>query len=488
MGVKRGPKPPAVMEPLVWSTRAKGVKHFELFCRRYLVVPKGKGAGKAFKPRGWQLDMLAGVFECVRGAHTNVFVLPRGNGKSGLIAAVVLHHLFTWGEGARVLVAAQNEGAAQRLLNTAKRMIELNPDLSERAQVYKDRIYVPGRDSTFIAVASELNAIEGEDLSLAVIDEVGQTMRDVFESALLSTGKRERTKMVCIGTPSTPSMRDKSPLLDLVQAARGGDESIRLVEFGAPEDADIKDPAVWEASNPAYGDWLTDKTFRDALPPKTSEAEFRRARLGQWITQTGESFIPAKDWGECGRKGVKIPPGTPVVLSLDGSRRWDATVIMIASIGKTPHLELGGFWWNESKDPDYQVNHEQVEERFRELSRTYAVREIIADPAYWSRSLQILDREGYRVGEFPQNGSRMPKAAAEYRAAVLGHEVTHEDNPTVNKHMLAAQQIEGKYGIKIAKPSKSSHIDCCIASIMAYNRAFWLGGGKKKKKTRSYKR
>ena len=406
-GMKAGPKAAANPEPLDWRTRSKGVDHFRLFCKRYLKVPKGKGAGKAFAPRDWQLDMVRGLLE--GDAHTSVWVLPRGNGKSGLVAALALHHLFTFGEGARVLVVAQNDASARRLLATARRMVELSEDLSERAKVYKDRIVVPGTDSEFLAVASEQSAVEGEDLTLAIVDEIGFIEREVFEAAMLSTGKREGSKLVAIGTPSTPRMRDRSPLWELVVAGRAGDPSVSLVEYGAPDECSVDDEDAWRVANPALDDWLKREDVRAMAPPKTREAEFRRARLGQWVAQSGESYMPAEAWRKCARKGVAIPPKTPVVLALDGSQRWDATVLVMASVSPVPHLQVAGYWFGEH-DPNYEVSHAEVEARVLELASVYNVREVTADPFLWQRTLQELDDEGLRVTKFSQS-----------RAACLQH-------------------------------------------------------------------
>jgi len=488
--VKTGPKPDAVMSPLPRrSARKHTAEDFRLFAKRYLVVPRGAGAGKKLAVRPWQLAMISGAYPNdpneTPPSKFNVFVLPRGNGKSGIIAAVALWHVFSFGEGARVLIVAQNDRSATRLLRTAARMVELSPELSERAQVYKDRIEYPATDSAIVAVASEQTAIEGEDVTLGVVDEIGFTSRDVYEAVTYSM-KRPGARLIAIGTPSTPKWVDRSPLNDLVLAARSGDETINLVEYGAPDDADITDPEVWESANPALGDLLDPDDVKAMLPPKTREAEFRRARLGQWVQQSGESYMPAKVWQERGRD-VKIPPGTPVVLALDGSQRWDATVLTMASVSPVPHIEVAG-WWHGDGDPDYEVSHAEVEERIRELTATYRVRELTADPFLWQRTLQVLEDEGLNVTQFPQHGTRMPRALAEFRAAALDGKLTHGNDTRLNRHMLAAQLVEGGHGLKLAKASKREHIDGAVSGILAYNRAFWLGSKRHQKKTRSFKK
>ena len=467
------------------NARKNSVEDFKLFARRYLVVPRGAGAGKKLVVRDWQLEMLSGTF-CDDFKKFSIYVLPRGNGKSGLIAAVALWHLMSWGDGARVLVVAQNDSSAKSLLRTAARMVELSPELSERLKVTKDQISYPQTDSVFLAVASEQSAVEGEDITLGIVDQIGFIEREVYEAVTYSM-KREGARIIGIGTPSTPRFKDRAPLWDLVTAGRAGDEDIHLVEYGAPMTADITDPAVWQRANPGLGDLLAVDDVRAMLPPKTREIEFRRARLAQWVTQSGESFMPDKAWQKCARPGVKIPPGTPVVLSLDGSQRWDATVLMMTSVSPVPHQQVLGWWFGDG-NADYEVSHIEVEEKIRRARETYRVRELTADPFLWQRTLQVLEDEGLNVTTFPQHGTRMPRALAEYRAAALSGKLTHSDDVRLNKHMITAQLVEGGHGLKLAKPSKSEHIDGAIAATMGYSRAFWLGSKKMNKKTRSFQR
>ena len=459
--------------------------HFRLFCSRFLKVPKGVGAKTPLKLRPWQVEAVRPYFE--GGSKIHLLVIPRGNGKSLLIAALALYRLFYGGEGARVMIVAQNESAAYRLLKTAQRMVELDEELSARIHTYKDRLEYRHTDSTVVAVASEQSSLEGSDATDFIIDELGFTARDVYESALLSL-KRPGSKMIGIGTPSTPRMRDKSPFFDLVQSARAGDPDVSLVEYSAPEDTAVDDWEAIKAVNPAWGDFLDPALVRAQAPPKTSEAEWRRARMGIWVTQTGESFMPGESWQLQARKGVSIPKGSPVVLALDGSHRWDASALVLASVSAVPHLEVAGWWANDARDPDFEVSHAEIEKRVLEVAADYKLREFTADPWGWSRSLQVLEDEGVKVTQFPQSGSRMPKALQEFRSAALDGKVTHADDPRLNKHLLAAQTVEGGHGIKLAKPGATTHIDGAVAATMAYSRAFWLGSKRHKKRTKGYKR
>lgn len=488
-GTKAGPKAQAVLSPIYWRDDLEGVDSLAWFAEEYLTVPRGKGAGGPMTLRKWQRKMAAGFYrpECSLG----VWVLPRGQGKSGIAAAVALHRLFMPGRlGTRIAIVAQDERSARRLLHSAVRMIELNPSLSSRAVVYRDRVYIPANDAELVALPAEAHRVEGSDLDLAILDEIGFMPRATFEAAVLSVGKVDGGKVLCIGTPSPAKFREISPLWDLVTRGRANerDRTMSLVEFGAPQSLNILEPRTWAIANPALGDWLTVDAIKAQAPPTTREIEFRRARLGQWLEQSSEPAFPPEAWARCARPGVKIPRGARVVLALDGSVSGDSTAVLIGSVSKTPHFQIGGLWEPHESDDRSEVNHLEVEEKIMELAERYNVVELTADPFRWQRTLQVLEEQGLTVSKFPQTSQRLTPATNDLRAAVNNGLLTHADQPKLNSHALRASVEETTRGLKLAKPSKNQKIDLAACLVMCYSRCSWLAGKNKKRRVRTYRK
>lgn len=481
-GTKAGPKGQADTSPLPWRGDLDGVESLAWFALQYLTVPRGKGAGEPMFIRPWQKDMAATLY-CSETSLA-VWVIPRGNGKSGISAAIGLHHIFNpANHGFRAAVVAQDERSAIRLLRSAARMIELNPELSGRATVYRDRIVIPGTDSELIALPAEAHRVEGSDLDLAILDEIGFMPKDTFEAAVFSVGKTEGGKVLGIGTPSPAKFRDSSPLWDLVVKGRSSpnDKSMRLVEFGAPANLPINHPDTIAMANPAYGDWLSWQSVSAQLPPISRELEFRRARLGQWVEGSSEPAFTPEAWGRQARPGVRIPKGARVVLSLDGSVNGDSTAIVVGSISTKPHYQIGGLWEPSEEAPDYEVSHLEVEERIIELAGYFNVIEVVADPFRWQRSLQVLEEAGLPVSSFPQTAARLTPATNDLRASVQNGGITHSDEQAFNKHVLRASVEESARGLKLAKPTRSQKIDLAACLIMAHSRCTWLGSKKNKR-------
>jgi phage terminase large subunit-like protein len=156
-----GPKPAADLSALPFRSRKTGAERFAAWVAKYLVVPKGKGANKPMRIRAWQVDMLRPFLDPDPRPVVGAIMGPRGLGKTGIFAALGLYELFNGPDGNEIPIVAVDERMAGRLLRPAVQMVEMNPDLASRAQVYRDRIEVPGKRSTLTALPAEAKRIEG---------------------------------------------------------------------------------------------------------------------------------------------------------------------------------------------------------------------------------------------------------------------------------------------------------------------------------------
>ncbi|TLP75614.1 terminase [Nesterenkonia sphaerica] len=478
-----GPKGRRDESPLPWKPRSQGADQFALFCKKYVKTPKGAGARKPFEVRDWQRQLVASLLE--DRPKIALWVIARGNGKSTLVAALALHHVIMSGiEGARAVIVAQDERSAGRLLATAARMVELDDELSSRCRVFRDRIEYAPTNSVIVALPGEAHRIEGEDASLAIADELGVMRREAYEALLHSTGKRAESQLLAIGTPSPPSWREASPMLDLVLEGRANDaEDFKLVEFGG----DIAHPVdcrhCWAAANPGLGDLVSEDHMRAALPPRSRESEFRRARLAQWVEHDDSSFLPQGLW-ESANTGELIEDGTEVIVSLDGSYSGDATALLVATVSKTPHVDKVDLWEPPDGQEEYRIPIHEVEDAIRAACRRWKVIEVVCDPFRFARSMQILESEGIPIVEFNQSPSRLTPATRDTLESILAGELTHSGDPDLARHVTNATVIEEARGIRLAKEKRGSkrRIDLAACLIMAHSRATWRASRKKKRR------
>lgn len=73
------------------------------------------------------------------------------------------------------------------------------------------------------------------------------------------------------------------------------------------------------------------------------------------------------------------------------------------SCDEIPHVEVGACWERPADAPGWTVPIADVEAKLRDICGQYYVREIVADPFRWARSLEELREEGLPVEEYSQS-------------------------------------------------------------------------------------
>lgn len=488
--MRAGPKGRRDPSPLPFESALTGAERFAEWCAQFALVPKGTGARGPLLLRPWQVELVGSVLDPVPRPRTAGWMLARGQGKSTMCAALGLYELLEGGEGATVVVAAVDERQAGIVFGQARRMVELNEELSTRVAIYKDRLVVPDRGASFAVLPATPKALEGLDFTLAILDEIGVIHRDTYEAVTLAQGKRETSTLIGIGTPG-PDPHD-SVLLDLRNYAADHPDDTSFVwrEYSAAgfEDHPVDCRHCWELANPALGDFLHEDALVALLPPKTREATYRRARLCQFAHHTAASFLPPGTWDPLGT-GVGVADGDQVVLALDGSFNSDSTALLVATVDVHPHFDVVGLWEAPEDDDAWRVPMLEVEDAVRAAAKRWKVIEVVADPFRWNRSLQVLASDGLPVVEFPHSPARLTAATADLYRAVIDGEVSHSGDPRLARHMEAATVIEDQRGARLAKERREStrRIDLAACAVMAHSRATWRANNRPRKKARSFK-
>jgi phage terminase large subunit-like protein len=474
--VRTGPKFAEDLSPLP----LRGSKRRELavarFASDYVRVPRGHGVRKPLRLRPWQRDLIAATWDQKPRPRLAGWLLPRGQGKTTLVATLALYELLAGEDGAQVVAVATDERQAGLVHRQASRMVELHPELEARILPYADRLEVPIRGATFQVLPAVPKRLEGLDYTLAIVDEAGRVDQEVYEVVALATGKQKASMVLAIGTPGPELENTVLGRLRTHATDFPDDPSLVWREHSAAgfEDHPADCRHCWELSNPALGDFLAVDGLEACLPPKMREASFRRARLCQLTDQLEDAWLPPSAWVACADPAGVITDGAEVVLAFDGSFNGDTTVLVVATVDQRPHLDLVELW----EPGGGQVPVVDVEQAIRQACRRWRVLEIAADPFRWARSLQLLDGEGLPVLEYPQSPGRMTPATARFYEAVINRALTHSGDSRLARHVGNAVLREDARGSRLAKERRDSprRIDAAVAAVMAHDRAAALAG------------
>ncbi|MGG5172680.1 terminase large subunit domain-containing protein [Pseudarthrobacter sp. J1738] len=482
-----GPKRAITADPLDFRGWPKDrAKRRERFIKDFLVVPRGHGAGKPVALRAFQQELIRGAF--APGVRTALVSLPRGNGKTAFAAMLGLAELFVGPPSAEVLVVASDQRQAMITFKLAKRMVELNPELADRVQVYQDRLYVPENDASLIPLPAEYGALQGYDPSLLVVDELHVVTEAVWEAATTAAGKREESLTLAI---STPAASEDSIMWTLVKHGRSEtDPQFYFKEYCAPDDCDLEDRDAWRTANPALAckDPFLAEDALDAVRKTIREPVFRQLRLGQWVTGV-DSWLPFGVWEANADPARIVAPGERIVMGFDGSASGDSTALVGCTI-ENPHLFIIGLWENPG-DPRWRVPRSEVDQTIADAFDRYDVAELAADPWGWRSELEGWSkRHGEkRILEWnTAHAQRMAPATDRMFQAVAMNTVSHDGNEDLAKHIAHCVAKSTALGDLVSKDKRNSprKIDAAVAAIVALDRAAWHQTNTKRRRVASF--
>lgn len=483
--MRAGPKGAITAPPLDFSHYPTNrAKRREKFITDFLITPRGHGANEPFKLRAFQKDIIRGSF--APKIRTALISIPRANGKTMLAAALGLAEMFAGPASAEVLVVASDQRQANITLRYAKRMVELNPVLSERMQVYSDRLYLPENDATLLPLPAEPGALHGHDPSLMVVDELHVVTEDVWEAVTSVAGKRPQSLTLAI---STPASSPDSVMWRLVEHGRAGaDESFYFREYSAPAGCEVDDRQAWRTANPALAcrDPFLSEDGLESVLKTIREPVFRQLRLGQWVTGV-ESWLPWGAWEQC-KSPRSVGPGERVVLAFDGSASGDSTALVGATMDG--HVWLEGIWENPG-DPRWRVPREKVTAAVDCAFDRYQVVELACDPWGWRSEIEAwASRYGEdRVVEWNTAAAvRMAPATDRLYQAVVTKAVTHDGDERLAAHIAHCVAKPTPMGDLVSKDKRGSprKIDAAVAAIVAYDRAAWHATKTTRRRTISF--
>ena len=445
------------------------------FAENYCTVTKGFKAGGMLEFTDWQKWLLRCLYERNpkdgnRLRYRRALIsLPRKNGKSLLGSSIALYSLFAGEPGAEVYSAAGDRQQARIVFGETKQQILNNPLLAAECKVYRDAIEVPLFGSVYRVLSSDGKLAQGLNPSTVIFDEIHvQPNSELYDALSLGSGNRLEPLIIGITTPGFDLDSLCGQMYQYgkqVAAGEVDDPTFGFWCWEADADCSIFDEAQWQKANPNLAEGLLDPRDMESAAKQTSEAAFRRFRLGQWV-RAQESWLPVGAWEQC-TGTERLIPGEPTWVGVDMALKHDS--IGIVAVQKQGDLLVTGA---HIIHPDSQnVDVAAVESYLRELHMTYQLKEVAFDPAYFQRSAEILHDDGLPMVEFPQSANRMVPACGQAYELIVSRRVRHDGSPTFTDQVLSAAQRMTDNGWRLSKGKSRRKIDACIALVMALDRA-----------------
>lgn len=225
------------------------------FVHRYCVVPEGKLIGQPIRLMPFQERFLKEIYDNPHGTHTAVLSIARKNGKTALIACILLVHLAgpEAVQNSQIVSGAMSKEQAAVVFNLAVKMVNLSPELSERIKIFPSgkRLLGLSKNVEYRALAAEGKTAHGLSPVLAILDELGQVKGPTspfVEAIETAQGAYDDPLKIIISTQAPTDLDMLSQIID-------APDDPRIVKhvYAANSDMPLDDPAGWKAANPALG-------------------------------------------------------------------------------------------------------------------------------------------------------------------------------------------------------------------------------------------
>lgn len=474
------------------------------FIEKHCLTPDGAQVGKPMRLAEFQKQFIREVYDNPAGTRRAILSVSRKNGKSGLIAGLMLVHLVgpEAKQNSQLVSGAMSRDQAALVFNLAAKMVQLSPKLSSIVRIVpsgKRLIGLP-LNTEYRALAADGKTAHGLSPVLAILDEIGQVrgpQSDFIDAITTSQGAHDAPLLIAISTQAANDADLLSQWIDDAKASQ--DPRIVCHVYEAPKGCDLLDLQAWKAANPALGlfrsldDLKEQMTQARRMPSMENSA--RNLLLNQRVS-TVSAFISPGVWQSCA--GQVLPFGdAPVYCGLDLSARCDLTaLVIIGKIAGVWHV-VPHFWtpeqgladrakrdrapydaWHRQgylhSTPGATVDYEYVAQDIATLLGELNVQAI----AYDRWRIDLMKKEFDKIGcdlplvNWGQGFRDMAPALDALEAELLNARVAHGGHPVLG--MCAANAIVIKDpagGRKLDKGKATGRIDGLQAMAQAFGVA-----------------
>lgn len=470
------------------------------FIEKHCVTPDGAHVGMSMVLADFQKDFIRSVYDNPDGTRRAILSVSRKNGKTGLIAGLLLAHLVgpEAKQNSQIVSGAMSRDQAALVFNLAAKMVQLSPKLSGIVRIIpsgKRLIGLP-LNTEYRALAADGKTAHGLSPVLAILDEIGQVrgpQSDFVDAITTSQGAHESPLLIAISTQAASDADLLSIWLD--DAAASADPRIVSRLYAAPAGCDLLDFAAWKAANPALGIFRSQSDLKEQMTQAqrmpSMENTARNLLLNQRVS-TESPFISPDVWKSCSQPPQPFFDG-PVFCGLDLSARTDLTALVV--IGQVDgDWHVAPYFWTPEQGledrakrdrapydlwhkqgfllttPGATVDYEFVAQEIAEILSDLRVEAV----AYDRWRIDLLRKELDKIGaelplvEWGQGYKDMAPALDALEAELLNGRIAHGNHPVLTMCAANATVTKDPTGArKLDKSRATGRIDGIQAMAMA---------------------
>lgn len=488
------------------------------FLRR-LRHPNSDARGRAFQLYPWQERIVRRIYgprhpDGRRIVQTVFLLVPRGNRKTSLAAALALLHTIGPERvpAGQVIFAAADREQAGIGFREAANIIREDKRLVAATRIYDafnsaKQIVLNADKTTLRAISSDGGAAHGLTPAFTLIDEIHVWKgRDLWEALRSGASKIDDSLTVIATTAGRGAETLAAEQFDYARRVALGEidnPAFLPILFQAEPDDDWQDEAVWHRANPGLQHGFPSlpglRTLaKEAADRPADKAAFLRFSLNIWQSNSRDPLFSmatydARRFDDDEADLEELPCWIGVDLALSGDTaavvaawRWPDGQITIKPRFFVPGDDLkeradrDGVPYEQWRDaglimatPGPIIDPAAVEDHLREICATHAVQEIAFDPHLARKMMQRMHDDGLPVVELRQAPLSMGVAIGDLERTVNGGLIRHDGHPVLRHHFdsVVASRNETTGLTRMHKGKKTDRIDGAVAAAMAVHRA-----------------
>lgn len=487
------------------------------FLRR-LKHPNSTAPGHAFQLYPPFERMVRGLYgprhpDGRRVVETAFLMLPRGNRKTSLAAALALLHTIGPEKvpAGQVLFAASDREQAGLGFKEAANIVRMDRRLVAATRVYDahnsaKKIVFKAQGVELQAISSDGAAQHGKTPAFVLADEIhvwkGRELWEALKSGMVKTSG---TLMVIATTAGRGNENIGFEQYDYARRVASGEivnPAYLPIIFEAANDNDWQNEALWHRVNPGlkYG-----FPNLDALRTAAKEAEhrpadraaFKQFNLNLWQSVSRDPLFDMAIY-DAGLVDFDLADleDLPCFIGVDMSVNGDLTAVVAAWKHDDGRITVHPWFFVPGEDLKARADRDgvpyvqwrddelinvidgpiiepiKVEEHIRELCARFDVREIAFDPHLARMTMQRLYDDGLPAVEMRQGPLTMGPAIGVLERVVNGRQLRHNGHPVLRHHFDSVVASRNDSGlVRLHKGKKTDRIDGAVAAVMAVARA-----------------
>ncbi len=486
------------------------------FVHDYCIHVKGVLDRKPLILQPWQIFCTWVIFgwlgkDGFRRFNTVFIEVAKKNGKSTWVAGLALYMLIADGEGgAEIYSAATTKDQAKVVFHDyARAMVVKSEDLREVLGFNALSIYDKETStSSFKAVASEVDSLDGKNPHCAIIDEYHAHKTDgVYRIMSDGMSARKQPLIILITTagfdPEVPCV-DEEEYAQRVLSGRAKNETYFGIVYTLDEKDEWTDKSKWIKANPNLGvskeRKAMERDFQKALDMPAEQSKFKNKNLNIW-TKNRFGWITDEDWKACEQEfDIEEMKGAPCYAGIDLASVGDTTAYSLAfpwedkfrmitrvflpGQGIVEREKRERFEWQQMANeghcvltPGRSTDYDFIQVQMEKDMEFFDLKEIAYDPHNASQFVANLEKLGWEkyLVEFSQSWRFISPASKDFETKILNKALVSLPNPVVSWEVSNTEiKRDANANIRPIKPESrqsSKHIDAVIAMLMALDRA-----------------